>query len=68
MPIHELYQECSPIRWLHVITNIMGLSETHELTNQAPDVNNLLGLSLPFTLTNQVKRLDLHKCGFAHTV
>ena len=31
-------QECSPIRLLHVITNVVGLSQTHELTNQVPDL------------------------------
>ena len=30
--------ECSPIRLLHIITNIMGLSQTHKLTNQVPDL------------------------------
>ena len=35
-PIRELYccsQECSPIRLLHIVTNIMGLSQMHWLTN-----------------------------------
>ena len=70
MPICELYccsQECSPIRSCHVTSNMLGLSQTHRLTNQVADllVNNLLGLSLVRVLTNQL--LDLHECNFMHT-
>ena len=43
-------QECSPIGLPHVIANNMGLSQTHELTNQVPDI--LFG---PFALTNQLR-------------
>ena len=53
MPIRDLYrysQECSPIRSLHVTTNIVWLLVCRP-TNQ----------SLPCVLTNQV--LDLHEAG-----
>ena len=69
MPISDLYrcsQECSPIRSLHVTTNIVWLLVRpwyagRPIRGPLFLFNKRLGLSLPRVLTNQV--LDLHEAG-----
>ena len=67
MPIRDLYrcsQECSPVRSLHVTTNIILCGYWYAgrpIRGSLFLFNKRLGLSLPRVLINQV--LDLHEAG-----